>query len=297
MQETKLYGGKVTVRFNPETHIYTVDSGEGKFARKVGCTTVTGILDKSGALIPWAVGLAVDFVKEHKELLDGNDSDEIFALAEEEAEKKKNEASDLGTLVHTWVSNDILGVAQDMPDDERVVRGAMAWLDWRDAHKAKITRSETPVYSLEHDYVGTLDFTANITSCGGMCCGETAKGTPLNVLGDIKTGNNIYESHGMQTAGYHSALVEETKEKFDGRVIVRLSKETEEDFNERMAKKNAKREKQGKKTFDAKFHVVETVWMDAGEGLEEDTKAFINALGLYRWQYQASKRLKLAKGL
>lgn len=297
MQETKLYGGKVTVRFNPETHIYTVDSGEGKFARKVGVTTCTGVLDKSGALIPWAVGLAVDFVKEHKELLDGNDSDEIFALAEEEAEKKKNEASDLGTQIHQWVENDIKGVVQDMPDDERVVRGAMAWIDWKDKHKAKITRSETPVYSLEHDYVGTLDFTANITSCGGKCCGENKNGEKLNVLGDIKTGNNIYESHGMQTAGYHNALVEETKEKFDGRVIVRLSKETEEEFNARMAKKNAKREAKGKATFNAVFMVFEALWLDAGEGLEEDTKAFINALGLYRWQYQAGKRLKLAKGL
>lgn len=293
--ETKIYNGGVVIRFNPATHIYTVSVNEGKFERKTGVTTAINVLDKSGALIPWAVGLAVDFIKEHKELLD-HDSDEIYALAEEESEKKKNEAADLGTLVHDWISRDIFGVSQLMPEDERVVRGVLAWIDWKESHDVKILHSEKAVYSLKHDYVGTLDFTANVKSCGGLCCGNSESGERLHVLGDIKTGNGIYESHGMQTAAYLKAEEEETGKKFDGRLIVRLSKESEEEHTARMAKKNAKREAKGKKAFEVKFHVFETIWLDADDGLKEDFEAFVHALKLYKWQYPAKKRLDLAKG-
>lgn len=295
--DTALYGGKVIVNFKEDGHVYTVSIDGGKFTRKTGVTTACGVLDKSGALIPWAVGVAVDYIKEHRDLLDTDDASDIYAKAEEESDKKKNEAADLGTLIHAWVEADVKGLAQEMPTDERVVRGAIAWMEWKQSHNATIVHSETPVFSLKYDFVGTLDFIADIVSCGGKCCGETKKGKKLHVLGDVKTGNGIYESHGMQTAGYLLARQEETKEKFDGRLIVRLSKESEEEHTARIAEKNAKREKQGKKTMNPKFFVVETVWLDAKEGLKEDTKAFINALALYKWQYPAKKRLDLAKDI
>lgn len=289
--EVKMYGNQVVARFNDETHIYTIN---GK--RKTGTTTICGVVDKSHALIPWAVGLAIDFVKANRRLLDTAGAEDIYEEAEEASEKAKNTAADLGSQVHSWVEGDVKGQQPLMPADDRVVRGVVAWMDWRDQHQANIIHSERVVYSMVHDYIGTLDFVADIISCGLRCCGYLSKGMKLHVLGDIKTGNGIYPTMGMQTAAYAQAYTEETGIGFDGRVIVRLSKEDREQYIDRMTKKNERRIRKSKAPIILDFAPIEAVFLDMGSAYEADRDAFNHATELYEWQYRASVRLKKAQG-
>ncbi len=53
----KLYKGKVTIWFDPETHRFTDDDGKPI----ISVTSVTGIIDKSAALMGWAVKLVGEY--------------------------------------------------------------------------------------------------------------------------------------------------------------------------------------------------------------------------------------------
>ena len=224
-----------------------------------------------------------------------DDADDIWEAAEAQAELKKNEAADLGSDIHEWIEKDTHGLHPDMPVDANVVTGVLAWLDWKEKHQAEILEAERIVYSIEDDYLGELDFVANIKSCGKKCCGSNKEGQKLFILGDVKTGNGIYATMGIQTAGYLKAYCEETGKEFDGRLILRLSKENEEQYGVRMEKKNAKRIKKGKDPITDSYKVFEPVWLDNGEWLADDLKAASAAKTLYKWQYPADKRMLEAK--
>lgn len=92
----ELYGGSIKVEYYDRWHQYFVN---GK--KSIGVTTITGLIDKSRALIYWAVGLT----KNHLiEIHNGGTTITIEHI--EEASKlhaqRKKEAADLGTEVHLW---------------------------------------------------------------------------------------------------------------------------------------------------------------------------------------------------
>ena len=291
--EVTLYNGRVVVKRNAQ-HRYYVSVDGGKSSIKTGMSTFAGVLDKSRQLIPWAIGLAVDLLRENKDLLN-NGSDDIWEMAEAESERKKMEAANIGSDVDEWIRNDVRGLHPDMPVDARVVTGVLAWLDWKEKHEAKVSEYGRIVYSIKKDYVGELDFIATIKSCGEKCCGGNKKGKKLYILGDVKTSNGVYATYGIQTAGYLEAYCEENpKEKFDGRLILRLSKETEAEYIAKWEKKNAKRIAQGKSEINDPYKVFEPVWLD-NEWLEDDLVAAAASQALYKWKYPAEKRLLEAK--
>ena len=290
--EVTLYNGRVVVKRNAQ-HRYYVSVDGGKFAIKTGMSTFAGVLDKSRQLIPWAVGLAVDLLRENKDLLN-NDSDDIWEQAEARSEEEKQKAADIGSDVDEWIRRDVRGLHPDMPVDARVVTGVLAWLDWKEKHQAEVSEYGRIVYSIEKDYVGELDFIAKIKSCGGKCCGGHKKGKKLLILGDVKTSNGVYATYGIQTAGYLEAYREETGTNFDGRLILRLSKETEAEYQAKWEKKNAKRVRQGKEPINDPYKVFEPVWLD-NEWLEDDLVAAAASQALYKWKYPAEKRLLEAK--
>lgn len=58
-EQYKLYDGQVLLEFDPNKHQYFVDGEQVD-----GCTGILGVLNKP-ALIPWAVGVCVDFVSKN----------------------------------------------------------------------------------------------------------------------------------------------------------------------------------------------------------------------------------------
>lgn len=278
-----LYDGKVTIKFQPSGHSYWLMTKPQK--RLTGVTTHISVLDKP-ALIPWAVGLAVDYIEENMESLRHGDMDasEILRLAKEQANTQRDISAEIGSAIHAWVEAHCKGLEPDMPTDEKVLQGVASFLDWVAEYKVTFLWNEQIVYSKKHGYVGTADFAITIGTPGH-------KGKKY--LGDMKTGNGIYAEVKQQTAAYLKALEEESGDHYDGRWVLRISKETEEQYMEKMNKKLEK----GKIKSIPAFKVFEAVFLDNDlESLNRDFSAYLASKQEYEWKAIAEKELKEARG-
>lgn len=265
--EFDLYKGKCKVVFYPNSHRYIVN---GK-PTSGSVTSILGMYDKSGALIPWAVELAVNFLRDKFD--NGAQFTEAdFFDAEEQHTIKKVEAADIGTQVHDWIEKYVKGEKQEMPEIDEAVIGVNAFLDWIGDNKVKFISSERAIYSRKHDFIGKMDIEAKVN--GKL------------VLIDIKTSNGIYNTYNMQTAAYVKADEEESGKKYHGRWIIRLAKETEKQYNARMAKKNANRARKGKDGIDyPSYQVFEAKFLDDTAGnMERDFQAFLACKTLHKFE-------------
>lgn len=270
--ESKLYGGKVTVKFlgpteeKPSRHMYMVDG-----IRKTGVTTILGIIDKSRPLIIWATGL-------YKKFLEGNIGEKLTREMIVEGHKqhtvKLKEASDIGTEIHDWIELHIKKKNPEMPQSKEAQIGVNAFLDWVADNKVKFITSERLVYSKKYDYIGTLDIEAKVN--GKLC------------LIDIKSSNAIYNTYYLQTAAYLKADEEESGKKYDGRWIIRLAKETEREYNARMTEK-------GYDNFPA-YEVFEAKFLDdQNKNIDRDYKAFLSAKELFMWNKETDPWMAKSK--
>ena len=183
---------------------------------------------------------------------------------------------------HGWLERHIISLmdtghptGESMPEDSRAANGVHAALNWMDAHKVRWVFTERKVYSLRHDYAGTGDGLAYISSCGNPeCCGKWVKTygrwervalkfTDALALIDWKTSNQLHASYDWQTAGYDKAVEEEIgihgkfpmlQQLVEYRVIIKLGKDDGE--------------------FDARLLTMDT--------LERDFTTFLQCLDLYR---------------
>lgn len=259
-EEFKLYNDSVKILFYPDSHQYWLIGEDGKKKRLCGVTSYLSMIDKSNALVPWAVNITVDYIRNNIAMLQNNPS-ELLRLAKEESNNQKDQAAELGKAIHLWISEHIKGNNPEMPDDDQVKKGVESFIDWVIAHKVKFIDSERVVYSKNHGFVGTLDMIIEIDG--------------KKYLGDIKTGNAIYDEAKAQTAAYLHAYNEEFNENFDGRMILRISKETESEYVARMEKKG--------KTDYPKYQVFEPVFLE-NESFATDLNAFLSAMNIYRWK-------------
>lgn len=261
--EFELYKGKVKGKFYPNSHAYYID---GK--RKTGVTTYLGIVDKSRPLVIWATELYRDFLLE---CIDNGITEDHIYKGCTLHEERKQEAATIGDKVHGWIEQYINGEKPEMPEGKEAQIGVNAFLDWEAENKVKFLSSERVIYSKKHDYIGKMDIEAKVN--GKLC------------LIDIKTSNGLYNTYGMQTAAYVKADEEESKRKYTGRWLIRLAKETESEYLDRMQRKNLNRVRNGKIEIDfPPYQVFEAKYLDEEKGnLERDFKAFINAKELYEW--------------
>ena len=282
----ELYGGTVTIRFTEANHAYWLTHLNGKklprMKRLTGVTTLIDIVDKSKALIPWAVDTAVEFIRENQALLNDKniDSNEIFEQARNQPDEQKNRAADIGTGIHAWIEAHINKQNPEMPSDPNVLKGVMSFVEWVETNKVKLLWTERMVYSKKYGYVGTADLGVKIGA--GVLKGKT-------LMGDVKTTNGLYAGVRLQTSAYLEAIVEESKEKYDGRIAIRISKESEEEYIVRMEKKQAR----GKlKNGIPPYQIFEAVYLDENStDRKEDFAAFINAMKLRTWNKDAERAM------
>lgn len=283
IKEYSLYGGEVKVKFYPNSHQYKVtDEKYGLKDEKIkGVTTFIGIKDKSPALVSWATELDGTY------LLDLLDNGEVItanhiAMSMNLHNERKEEAADIGTKTHSWCEyfiNHKLGLegfekAPELPTDQAMLLGVDSFLEFITQHKVEFISSERLVYSRKHKYIGLMDFEAIIDG-------------KLSV-GDFKTSNGLYNSVLMQMSAYLNACEEEAEflkspVKYENRYAVRLAKESEKEYADRMIKKNAVREFQGKQPNEIKqYEPFE--WLVAGrETHERDFNGFLSAKSLLEW--------------
>lgn len=211
-------------------------------------TSITKNLDKSRALLPWAVGL----VGAHITMtLEGNGGDrkyhrdEIVLLVQEammKPEEAKVKGGSTGDIIHTFAHDfakhildpkncpmpTIDHLDEDNDDEHRkAINGINAFMDWYNSRKVEFVAMEEVVYynSLlsgdtkegEHviEYGGIIDLLAKVNGRLGVW--------------DYKTGKAIYSDQRYQNAGYLKAY--NANPKFGSAVfggILNFGKETGE---------------------------------------------------------------------
>lgn len=212
-----LYGDTVKVVFYPAAHRYKV---EGSKTYLTSVTAVTGLIDKSRVLIPWAINLADAHLQaylEKKETVDVSELKDKIKEAMRRHQDVKDEAASNGSLVHAWAESyanakihgtQMPPIGDDLPD--QVIAGINAFLDWANSG-VEFLETERIVYSRKHGFVGILD--ARIKK-DGKC-----------YIVDYKTSKAVYDEMYFQVSAYANAYQEETL-CADGVLIAHFDKET-----------------------------------------------------------------------
>ena len=109
------------------------------------------------------------------------------------AERKRDTAANLGTVIHGFLEAQILGQPTPEYTDEQLPF-IEAFGRFLDDFQPEYEATELTVANTEHGYAGTLDFIARIPSLGSDL-----------LMGDYKTGKSVYPEVGMQLAAYRRA--------------------------------------------------------------------------------------------
>jgi len=215
-----LYKGKVEITFEedkeatPEIHRFK----DAKGNLLIPVTAITGVIDKSKALIPWAVKLAREFLIDLIEKGQRIGIDHVIEACKQHTIRRKK-AADIGTQIHDYIEKWIKNKKVEMPTNPKVRNGITAFLEWVRESGLEFQNSETIIYSLEYGYAGKMDADAKK---GNKIYPVEFKSSKRNKYNDT----GFYNEHRYQLSGYWNAREEETKKKYDGGILVRFDKET-----------------------------------------------------------------------
>ncbi len=174
-------------------------------------TTIIGVLDKSTALMPWAVNCALKFVAEN---IGKVGTEAAIGQAHSAWRNIRDEAADIGTEIHDLIHK-YIRFGKDATGTMRpeVQNGFLAFLDWEKTHAVKWHNTEMQVFSRVHGFAGTLD---------AICTFDGKK-----YLIDFKSSKGFYDGFDMQLAAYRTAAAE-MGHQTEGCGILRLDKLTGE---------------------------------------------------------------------
>lgn len=210
MQTHVLYNGEVMLQFDPVKHRYLVNGQPA-----ISVTKALDVIHKP-ALVPWAAKMAAETVLAELKpgmALNEIEIQELANRAKSAHRQKSQSAAQIGSTVHDWVERFARGNHPPMPLHDSVRKGVEAYIAWVNEHRVDTQWVERKVCSLQHRYVGTVDFVGQID------------GVPAVV--DFKTSSSIWDEYRLQVAAYSQALIEEGIVPPDhDRWIIRFDKET-----------------------------------------------------------------------
>lgn len=209
-----------------DKHRYTLN---GK--RLPSVTTITGVLDKSGGLVPWASKQCGDYtwtaltgaepgewpalIGSVEVNVDGLHT--ILAKARDHHRSVKQKAGKKGTNVHdaceAWLTGNPWDItAPTDPEEAAAWTAFTAW--WRDTGGVRfdVVATEVTVLGPAAAYAGRFDLLLRDKQTGHL------------TLGDFKTSKGIYSEAFMQTAAYAMALGENHDTQVVGTMIIHLPK-------------------------------------------------------------------------
>lgn len=213
------YGGRALIEKKPwgDHFRFTIDGRSGILS----ATGVTKYLDKSQALLPWAVGLVGSHMTSTFEARNGDtfSKEEIFLVVREavlKPEEAKVAGGKTGDAIHDYahafakadITNSPLPEVpklEDMPEEERqkALNGINAFLDFYNGHEVEFLQMEQLVYYNSFlagdtkageeviEYLGILDLLARVDGKVGVW--------------DYKTGKRVYTDQRYQLSGYRKA--------------------------------------------------------------------------------------------
>lgn len=251
-EEYLFYNGAITLRYDPKQHVYYLVTPNG-LVEQDGVTSVVHIIDKSDALINWAVkmmgdkllalaepylphatgGLSVDY------WIPSDLLPELVNKAKTAHRDKLDEATNVGKIAHAWIEEYIhasmipdieqaiaakTSIFGKLPDDPQAANCCLAAINWMDNHTIRWIHTEKKIYSREYRYAGTMDGLCLANSCNNPNCCKSYFSDALT-LADWKTSNALYPEMLLQTAAYQNAYSEEHGVFITHRWVIRLGKE------------------------------------------------------------------------
>jgi hypothetical protein len=234
-ETTSVYGGRASITFHEGKHYYSVKIPAAGISNlsQPSVTGIIGKLDKSNALLPWAVGEMANRVKELTP--EGSTDKEVFLAIVDAAQDTwrgaKNKAADIGTLAHRALEQELLYRAGRGPKPklplianemiaphlteamiEMANNAVRAGLRYFDEHKLDLVFTERVLWSPTFGYLGTTDGVAKIDG-------------KLSVF-DFKTSKRLYPTVWVQLAAYAKAYEEEFPEqKIEQRVGINIGRD------------------------------------------------------------------------
>ena len=249
-EEYLFYNGKVKIRYNVENHVYFRLADLGNLITLNGVTDTVGIIDKAFMLTPWAAKMMLQKLLRliPTEMVNGVvcikpltlEEFTVIALEAKSAHKDKlDEAGDIGHIAHKCLEDSInFALLNDpekivrnlvnLPTDEQAKNAANAGKFWMDQHHVRWVETESKVFSLEHDYAGTMDGRAICDSCNDPACCPVAFRDRMSLI-DWKSSNYLKIEYLFQVAAYKHAKHEEFPNlHIEDTWILRLGKSEEE---------------------------------------------------------------------
>jgi len=215
----KLYNGEVELEFDEAKHLYYAN---GTLV-DLSCSGAPYPLEFSLAA-GWAakmIGEELDkrIIPGKKYTFDEIQKKEFIKTIKGAWRKRRDQAADIGTLVHEFLAEVASGKTPELPVNKKAAKACEEALFWYQETIKEPIAAEAKVYSREHNYAGTLDLDA-----------KTIRG---RAIVDWKTGNRVKKygvkpEHLGQTAGYQNARQEEGYGPYDLRIIVRIDRDTGE---------------------------------------------------------------------
>jgi len=179
--------------------IYKLQDG----TRVPGVTTISGLIDKSPFLVPWANNLGLNGVnsRSYTDPLKG-----------------------VGTLTHARILQDLVGGELSENIDEYSKKeidmsdnSMLSWWKFREKHDfGRLLDCETPRVSEKYRYGGTPDVPGWIDDIPSLL--------------DLKTGSGIYMDHVVQSAGYCQLIKEIDGVKIERILLLNIPRTPDEKY-------------------------------------------------------------------
>ncbi|HMA99977.1 MAG TPA: hypothetical protein VKS21_03220, partial [Spirochaetota bacterium] len=154
-------------------------------------TQITGQLDKSDALIPWAIKSCCEYI--HRNYDDNTNIDNLLKKAKKEYREISKKAKDIGTQVHDMIE---CYIKKQKIDDTNITNeahnGFKAFLKWEQKNVKKWLESEIPIVHEKICYAGTMDAVAILNDNKKYCI-------------DFKSSKGFYDGYDLQVAAYKYA--------------------------------------------------------------------------------------------
>lgn len=200
--------------FDSDKHIHYLD---GKCL--MGTTTVLGVIAKP-QLIPWAVNMAIDYIKANSKLVKGfyAVNSKTLAGAKVAHSKNKEKAAEKGTDIHAMIEELVKNAitnAGGYLDGSAIGphKQVNDFIEWAVERNVKFLESEISVYSRTMFVGGICDLMFEID-------GKV-------YVGDIKTSKYIYTTYWFQTAAYQVCMQEMGMyPNIAGHIIIKTSEKT-----------------------------------------------------------------------
>ena len=154
----EIYNGEIVLKCKASGYRYT-NLATGK-PIKNSITGITGIIDKSGALMGWAIKCMAEWLLANLTMDKvANDLQRCQTILEAKSKYREaqKEAMDIGTAIHDYIHQWIAGKNPVLPDNPKIQNGIIAFQKWWGDNKIEPLAIERLVYSRKHNIAGRFD--------------------------------------------------------------------------------------------------------------------------------------------